>query len=108
MEKQKSAKGRTKSEINGHTVTSKHGRSDAADETIMFDAQEEIRQFGHLMTQNVVQAYEIPRPPPEYSNIDQSSEQMRLGAAVKRAAMMGENNSNIERHEIESDFRNFG
>ena len=33
---------------------------------------------------------------------------MRLGAAVKRAAMMGENNSNIERHEIESDFRNFG
>ena len=33
---------------------------------------------------------------------------MRLGAAVKRAAMISENNSNIERHEIESDFRNFG
>ena len=60
------------------------------------------------MTSQISQAYEIPRPPPDYSNIDVTSEQMRLGAAVKRAAMMGENNSNIERHEIESDFRNFG
>ena len=34
---------------------------------------------------------------------------MRLGAAVKRAAMAGEtDNSVMERHEIESDFRKFG
>ena len=53
-----------------------------AEETLMFDAALEIKQFGHLMADNVNDEKGIPKVLPEYSNMDQSSEQIRLGAAV--------------------------
>ena len=59
------------------------------------------------MADNVNDEKGIPKVLPEYSNMDQSSEQIRLGAAVQRQAMIGEVNSNFERYEMESDFRNF-
>ena len=63
-----------------------------AEDTIMFDAAQEIKQFGHLMVMNVAEAQGLAHGHPEYSNMDQSSEQVRLGAAVRRQAMMGEKN----------------
>ncbi len=73
--------GRSKSEGKGKLV------SEAPESTINFDAQEEIRQFGQLMAPQIDQEeLGIPMGPPDFPVVEMTSEQMRLGAAVKRAA----------------------